>query len=292
MKKIIFFLITAVMSLCAFAQDVIITKESKKIDAKILEVTKSEIKYKEFDYQDGPTFTLGVEDINSIIYANGKVVLYSPDKADEEPQKAKQEPIAQEEIEPDVMVDFEIVPTNDPLWYKFTNFSSGATNFRWDFGDGKFSFAKDEAMYRYDKAGIYTVTLTANVGDRKYVQRKIIEVGNSQRQVQDDEDFGRSLEQARQSGEQLGKAIGNLIAVENSYVVEIHNNTKYPYKINLDGHILGVVNGYKIERFIVSTQIYGRMQAVQTSGYIFSPTIKEYRVPPQQKKAVFKALIK
>ena len=291
MKKIMFFLITTMMTLCAYAQDVIVTKDSKKIDAKILEVSKSEIKYKEFDYQDGPTFTIGVEDINSIIYANGKVVLYNQEKTNEAPPKAEQEPIAQGETEQEVIVDFEIMRTNDPLWCNFTNLSSGATDFRWDFGDGTWGFAKDKAMHRYEKAGTYTVTLTATLGDHQYIQRKRIEVGGSSPQVQQEQQ-DRLNQQLAESGKQLGEAIGNLIALENSYVVEIHNNTKYPYKINLDGHILGVVNGYKIERFIVSTQIYGRMQAVQTSGYIFSPTIKEYRVPPQQKKAVFKALIK
>ena len=58
------------------AQDVIVTMDGQKIDAKILEVSKSEIKYKEKDYLDGPTFVLETAEISSIIYGNGKVVSY------------------------------------------------------------------------------------------------------------------------------------------------------------------------------------------------------------------------
>lgn len=42
----------------SWAQDVIVTTDAKKIEAKILEVSKSEIKYKESDNPDGPTFIL------------------------------------------------------------------------------------------------------------------------------------------------------------------------------------------------------------------------------------------
>ena len=69
------------------AQDIIITNDAKKIDAKILEVSKSEIKYKESDNLEGPTFILEVSDISSIVYSNGKVVLYN---SNEEKNKAVQ----------------------------------------------------------------------------------------------------------------------------------------------------------------------------------------------------------
>ena len=62
------------------AQDVIITNDSKKIDAKIIEVSKSEIKYKEMDNLEGPTFILGTDEISSIIYASGKVSVFNNQK--------------------------------------------------------------------------------------------------------------------------------------------------------------------------------------------------------------------
>ena len=86
MKKLFFLFATLAITVSAFAQDIIVTKESKKIEAKITEVSKSEIKYKKIDYQDGPTFILRTDDIVTIIYANGEVVLYN----NEEAQKQKE----------------------------------------------------------------------------------------------------------------------------------------------------------------------------------------------------------
>lgn len=65
------------LSLASYAQDIIVTTDAQKIEAKIIEVSKSAIRYKEPDNLDGPTFVLDTEDINTIIYSNGKVVLYN-----------------------------------------------------------------------------------------------------------------------------------------------------------------------------------------------------------------------
>ena len=59
------------------AQDIIITKDAKQIKAKISEISKSEVRYKEFDNLDGPTFIIETVEINSILYSNGKVSLYN-----------------------------------------------------------------------------------------------------------------------------------------------------------------------------------------------------------------------
>lgn len=285
--KVIFGAIAIILAYPMCAQDIIVTLDAKKIEAKITEVSKSEIRYKEADNLEGPTFVIETKEISSIIYANGKVVLYNDKQSSE---SIVQECTEREVTEQKVVVDFELEGTGASLWCNFTNLSSGATNFRWDFGDGTYSFARDKATKVYEKPGTYTVTLTANVGDRQYVQRKIIEVGVDDRSEQ--EQMDRLQQQLSESGAQLGQAIQNLIEVKNSYALDIKNTTRYPYKINLDGHILGVVNPYKTERFIVSVEIYGRMQAVQTSGYVFSPTIKEFRIPRQQKQTACTIVIK
>ena len=75
-SRAIFVMATLLTTLATWAQDIIITTDAQKIEAKILEVSKSEIRYKEKDNLDGPTFILPTEDIVTIIYANGKVVLY------------------------------------------------------------------------------------------------------------------------------------------------------------------------------------------------------------------------
>jgi hypothetical protein len=54
-----------------FAQDVIVTKDGKKINAKVTEVNIDDVKYKNFDNQDGPTYTLLKSAVSSIRYQNG-----------------------------------------------------------------------------------------------------------------------------------------------------------------------------------------------------------------------------
>ena len=53
------------------AQDTIVKRDGEKIIAKLAEVNPNNVRYKRFDYQDGPMFTLQKEEIKFIIYANG-----------------------------------------------------------------------------------------------------------------------------------------------------------------------------------------------------------------------------
>lgn len=72
-KKFLTMVALLAIGICSFAQDLIITTSSKSIKAKILEVSKSEVKYKEVTNLDGPTFVLGADEIVTIIYKNGTV---------------------------------------------------------------------------------------------------------------------------------------------------------------------------------------------------------------------------
>ncbi len=63
----------SLLSSIGFCQDVIIKKDSTKIDAKILEISQTEIKYKIFNYQDGPLYIVSKNDIAYVIYSNGLV---------------------------------------------------------------------------------------------------------------------------------------------------------------------------------------------------------------------------
>ena len=53
------------------AQDTIVKRNDEKIIVKILEVNPTDIKYKRFDYQAGPTFTVLKWDLKYIVYGNG-----------------------------------------------------------------------------------------------------------------------------------------------------------------------------------------------------------------------------
>ncbi len=76
MKKILFLALLAIATI-ANAQDIIVTRDARKIDAKVLEISKTEIKYKTTDNLNGPTYILNTEDLVTIIYANGKVELFN-----------------------------------------------------------------------------------------------------------------------------------------------------------------------------------------------------------------------
>ncbi len=72
------------------AQDTVVKRNSEKIIAKILEVLPSEIKYKMFNYQDGPLITVPKWELKEVIYKNGMRENYDSTKP----------PVAVKEIEP------------------------------------------------------------------------------------------------------------------------------------------------------------------------------------------------
>jgi len=53
--------------------DVIVTKKGETIEAKVTDVGIDEIKYKKFDYIDGPSYTLKNCEIATVVFSNGKI---------------------------------------------------------------------------------------------------------------------------------------------------------------------------------------------------------------------------
>lgn len=76
MKKLMFLLVMSFCAVVVHAQDVIIKRDATKIEAVIQEVSKSEIRYKNYSNQSGPTFVLSTDEISSIIYSNGDVQVF------------------------------------------------------------------------------------------------------------------------------------------------------------------------------------------------------------------------
>lgn len=64
-------LLSFLMTVPSFAQDIIRTKTGKDISAKVLEISEDEIAYKMFDNQDGPTFRMPTERLLKIFFENG-----------------------------------------------------------------------------------------------------------------------------------------------------------------------------------------------------------------------------
>ena len=55
-----------------FAQDVIVKKDGSTILSKVIEIGTSEVKYKKFSNQNGPTYSISKSEIQAINYENGE----------------------------------------------------------------------------------------------------------------------------------------------------------------------------------------------------------------------------
>ncbi len=71
MKKIIFFSITLFLCQLCFAQDTIVKYNGEQIRAKVTEINSTEIKFKKYDFLDGPTYVEKKSEIESIRYSTG-----------------------------------------------------------------------------------------------------------------------------------------------------------------------------------------------------------------------------
>lgn len=98
MKRIILLSVFVITSVWAFSQDVIVTKDGKKISAIITEVDVNSLKYKNFENQSGPIYTVMKSDVASVMYQNGQIeVFQSPNESKNsrmanialDPQKSK-----------------------------------------------------------------------------------------------------------------------------------------------------------------------------------------------------------
>ena len=69
-----------------FAQDVLVKKDGSTILVKVLKVTETEVEYKDFNNQDGPTRVISITNLLSINYQNGQKESFSvPSSTHESP---------------------------------------------------------------------------------------------------------------------------------------------------------------------------------------------------------------
>ncbi len=85
--RIIATLLVILFAKSAFAVDIIVTKSAKKIDAKVLEVSSDEIKYKKVSNLDGPTYILKISEIQTLVYDNGEVETFKVKFQEEKSQR-------------------------------------------------------------------------------------------------------------------------------------------------------------------------------------------------------------
>jgi hypothetical protein len=80
MKKFSLLFLFACFAMGTRAQDTIIRNNADIVVAKILEISPTEVKYKRFEFQDGPLYTELKSNIKMIIYSNGVKEHFGPEK--------------------------------------------------------------------------------------------------------------------------------------------------------------------------------------------------------------------
>lgn len=73
MKRLFLALFLSYFSHTVFAQDIITFADGKTVEAKVLEVTQDEIKYKKYRYQEGPLYSVDKSTVKQIKYAYGEI---------------------------------------------------------------------------------------------------------------------------------------------------------------------------------------------------------------------------
>ena len=121
MKKTLLILIAVIgFGIIVNAQDVILKQDGSKIKAKVLEITEQQVKYKDFDFQDGPTRNINLSDVFMITYENGQEEVFSNQKSTSTPQRSE------------LQDEFYRIGTNDSemlTFFKRNNFMRYYTDF-------------------------------------------------------------------------------------------------------------------------------------------------------------------
>lgn len=82
MKRLSLLSVFVLFSTFSNAQDTIVKSSGEIICAKIIELSTTEVKYKKFAFQEGPTYIEDKSTIQSIKYANGSVEKMEPPKVE------------------------------------------------------------------------------------------------------------------------------------------------------------------------------------------------------------------
>lgn len=103
MKKVINILFLLVVSFSSiYAQDIIITNDAIRIDAKILEITDYEVKYKQFGDPNERVATINTSSIASIVFENGEVHTFKNNTSNPKSKNTN------EDLESEILKEFEI----------------------------------------------------------------------------------------------------------------------------------------------------------------------------------------
>lgn len=127
-KIFISFFIIINFLISANAQDIILKNDGLEISVKVLEITEEYVKFKDFDFQDGPTRNIRISEIIMITYANGKKEIFN--KQDAKPDNQEN---SNETISSDLKGEFFRIGTNDEAmstFFKMNNFDNYHNDFK------------------------------------------------------------------------------------------------------------------------------------------------------------------
>lgn len=88
MKQLFFLSFLVLSAAVARSQDMIYTTSGNKFQAKVVEITSNEVKYKDFSNLDGPTYVITKQDVVLISYQNGTTEVVNPNPPSYSPNKA------------------------------------------------------------------------------------------------------------------------------------------------------------------------------------------------------------
>lgn len=89
MKKTLFLIFSLLLGILVNAQDIILKKDGNEIKAKVLEITDQFIKYKDFDFQEGPMRNIKIVDVFMIKYKDGQKEIFSNNLATKTEKQGK-----------------------------------------------------------------------------------------------------------------------------------------------------------------------------------------------------------
>ena len=78
MKKILLIVVAFIgIGITTNAQDIILKKDASEIKAKVIEITDQQVKYKDFDFESGPTRSVNISEVFMITYENGQKEVFN-----------------------------------------------------------------------------------------------------------------------------------------------------------------------------------------------------------------------
>ena len=98
-KKELLILVAVIgLGITARSQDIILKKDASEIKAKVLEITDQQIKYKDFDFQDGPTRNINISEVFMVTYENGQKEVFNKLTDAKESTEAKRNKVVTENL--------------------------------------------------------------------------------------------------------------------------------------------------------------------------------------------------